>query len=69
LNCLPQALVENQGIMTDKELIVELTKDREDNYAVDEACYKRLRRLASDYGKEGQIADSLLDIVRRLLDL
>jgi hypothetical protein len=55
--------------MTDKELINALSEDRDDNYAVDEACYKRLRRLASDYGKEGEIADSLLDVVRRLLDL
>lgn len=55
--------------MTDKELIEELKKDREDSYAIDEACYKRLRRLAADYGKEGEIAGDLLDIARRLLEL
>jgi hypothetical protein len=55
--------------MTDKELIEELLKDRDDNSAVDEACYKRLRRLAADYGKDGKIADTLLDVVRRLLDM
>jgi hypothetical protein len=60
----------NDGLyMTDKELIEELKKDRDDNYAIDEACYKRLRRLAADYGKDGKIADDLLDVVRRLLDL
>jgi hypothetical protein len=60
----------NDGLyMTDKELIAELRKDRDDNYAIDEACYKRLRRLAADYGKDGEIADSLLDVVRRLLEL
>lgn len=55
--------------MTDKELVDELKKDRDDNRAIDEACYTRLRRLAADYGKGGEIADSLLDVVRRLLDL
>jgi hypothetical protein len=55
--------------MTDKELIEELKKDRDDNHAIDEACYKRLRRLAADYGKDGKIADELLDVVRRLLNL
>jgi hypothetical protein len=60
----------NDGLyMTDKELIEALRQDREDNYAIDEACYKRLRRLAADYGKDGKIADDLLDVVRRLLDL
>ena len=60
----------NEGLyMTDKELIEALKQDREDNRAVDEACYKRLRRLAADYGKDGKIADDLLDVVRRLLDL
>lgn len=55
--------------MNDNELIKELLKDRDDNNLIDEACYKRLRRLAADYGKDGAIADSLLDIVRRLLDI
>jgi len=60
----------NDGLyMTDKELIEALKQDREDNYAIDEACYKRLRRLAADYGKNGDIASQLLDIARRLLDL
>jgi hypothetical protein len=53
----------------DKELLDELRKDREDSVAVDEACLLRLRRLARDYGKDGEIAESLLDVVRRLLDL
>ncbi len=55
--------------MTDKELIEALKQDREDNYAIDEACYKRLKRLAADYGKDGEIAIQLLDLARRLLDL
>lgn len=55
--------------MTDDDLIKELLKDRYDNNSVDEACIKRLRHLAHDYGKDGQIADSLLDIIRRLLDI
>ena len=60
----------NDGLyMTDKELIEALKQDREDNYAIDEACYKRLRRLAADYGKNGDIASQLLDIARLLLDL
>jgi hypothetical protein len=60
----------NDGLyMTDKELIEALRQDREDNYAIDEACYKRLRRLAADYGKDGEIASQLLDLARRLLDL
>lgn len=60
----------NDGLyMTDKELIEALKQDHEDNYAIDEACYKRLRRLAADYGKNGDMASQLLDIARRLLDL
>jgi hypothetical protein len=55
--------------MDDKELINELLKDRHDNEAIDNACLKRLRMVAKDYGKDGEIADSLLDVVRRLLDL
>lgn len=55
--------------MTDNELINALSEDRDDNNAIDEACIKRLRRLANDYGKEGKIADRLLDIVRSLLDI
>lgn len=55
--------------MTDQQLIEELLKDRSDNSAVDEACYKRLRRLAADYGDNGKIAAALLDVVRRLLDM
>lgn len=55
--------------LNDNDLISELLKDRDDNNAVDGACYKRLRRLAADYGKDGDIASSLLDVVRRLLDL
>lgn len=54
--------------MTDKELI-EALKERDADHAIDEACYKRLRRLAADYGKDGKIADELLDVVRRLLNL
>lgn len=55
--------------MTDKELIEELFKDRQDDSAIDAACYRRLRRLAADYGKDGKIADTLLDVVRQLLDI
>lgn len=55
--------------MTDKELIDALKEDRDDNYAIDKACYKRLRRLAADCGRDGVMANSLLDVVRKLLDL
>ncbi len=55
--------------MTDEELINALKEDRDDNAAIDEACYKRLRRLAADCGRDGVIADSLLDVVRKLLEL
>lgn len=55
--------------MTDEELIKQLGMDRDDNYEIDCACYKRLRRLAADCGKDGEIADALLDLVRRLLGL
>jgi hypothetical protein len=56
-------------MMSDNDLINALRQDREDNNAIDEACLKRLRRRAADEGKEGEIADSLLDVVRRILDM
>ena len=56
--------------MTSEELINELKKNDEDDIsAVDLACYERLRRVAKDFGKEGEIADQLLVIVKRLLDM
>jgi len=55
-------------VMTDKELISELKKDRDDNAAIDDACFDRLKRLAKDYGNDGMIAKELLDIVGRILD-
>ena len=55
--------------MTDKELIVELNKDREDNQAVDRACVLRLRALAGEYGRDGQIAAQLIDVVQDLLEI
>lgn len=54
--------------MTDEELIAELKKDRNDNAAVDDACFDRLKRAAKDYGKDGDIANELLNIVSRILD-
>ena len=55
--------------MTDEDLVTALRADRADNYEVDVACYKRLRRLAAECGRDGEIADALLDLVRRLLQL
>ena len=66
---LPGVALNDWLYMTDKELIEELKKDRDDNCAIDEACLQKLRRVAADYGKNGEIADDLLDVVRRLLDL
>lgn len=54
--------------MSDEDLITELKKDREDNFAIDEACIKRLKKTAREYGKDGIIASDLLDIVSKILD-
>ena len=52
----------------DKELRIELEKDRKDNFAVDEACIKRLKKTAKLYGREGIVAADLLDIISKILD-
>ena len=54
--------------MSDEELIIELEKDRKDNFSIDESCIKRLKKTAKEYGKEGMLAADLLDIVSKILD-
>ena len=55
--------------MTEKELIEAIKNAPASSFEVDEACYKRIRRIADNYGENGEIAKELLIIVRRLLEI
>jgi len=55
--------------MNDKELALEIKKDRKDNCLIDDACIARLKETAKQYGKEGVIVIDLLDLISRVLNL
>ena len=56
-------------MMTDQEIIKGLKEDRDGNWEIDLACIERLRKYANQCGENGEIADELLNVICRLLDL
>ena len=56
--------------MTDDELIEAIGDNcREKNWEIDVACCERLKALAADYGENGVIAVSLIEIIEKLLEI
>jgi len=56
--------------MNTKELIEALSEDfQEDNNLIDNACFKRLIRLSYENGEKGEISCSLLNIVKKIVEI
>ena len=51
--------------MTEKELIDAILTEHEtmDNAEIDEACIRRLKHICDGYGREGDMARKMLDMV------
>lgn len=55
--------------MTEKELIEEIKNAPAGMLELDVACCHRIRKIANDYGENGETAKELLVIIRRLLEI